>query len=81
MNNYNNKIYIKMFFYFIVTTIITFSAVLDTLDTDSINNITTFTWIKLILKSIIPSLITIKAFIDPSVNEILNETNVSNTNK
>ena len=81
MNNYNNKIYIKMFFYFIVTTIITFSAVLDTLDTDSINNITTFTWVKLILKSIIPSLITIKAFIDPSVNEILNETNVSNTNK
>ena len=70
-----------MFFYFIVTTIITFSAVLDTLDTDSINNITTFTWVKLILKSIIPSLITIKAFIDPSVNEILNETNVSNTNK
>ena len=70
-----------MFFYFIVTTIITFSAVLDTLDTDSINTITTFTWVKLILKSIIPSLITIKAFIDPSVNEILNETNVSNTNK
>ena len=81
MNNYNNKIYIKMFFYFIVTTIITFSAVLDTLDTDSINTITTFTWVKLILKSIIPSLITIKAFIDPSVNEILNETNISNTNK
>lgn len=73
MNNYNIKIYIKMFFYFTITTIITFSAVLDTLDTDSINNITTFAWIKLILKSIIPSLITIKAFIDPSVNEILNE--------
>jgi hypothetical protein len=81
MNNYNNKIYIKMFFYFIVTTIITFSAVLDTLDTDSINNITTFAWIKLILKSIVPSLITIKAFIDPSVNEILNQTDASNTNK
>ena len=70
-----------MFFYFIVTTIITFSAVLDTLDTDSINNITTFAWIKLILKSIVPSLITIKAFIDPSVNEILNQTDASNTNK
>ena len=73
MNNYNTKIYIKMFFYFTITTIITFSAVLDTLDTDSINNITTFAWIKLILKSLIPSLITIKAFVDPSVNEILNQ--------
>ena len=73
MNNYNTKIYIKMFFYFTITTIITFSAVLDTLDTDIINNITTFAWIKLILKSLIPSLITIKAFVDPSVNEILNQ--------
>lgn len=73
MNNYNIKIYIKMFFYFTITTIITFSAVLDTLDTDSINNITTFAWVKLILKSLIPSLITIKAFVDPSVNEILNQ--------
>ena len=62
-----------MFFYFTITTIITFSAVLDTLDTDSINNITTFAWVKLILKSLIPSLITIKAFVDPSVNEILNQ--------
>lgn len=81
MCNYNNKTYIKMFFYFIITTVITFSTVLDTIDATHINSMTAFEWVKMVLKSIIPSLVTIKAFVDPSANEIIENTNQSNTDK
>lgn len=81
MGNYNNKIYVKMFFYFIITTVITFSTVLDTIDASHINNMTVFEWIKMVLKSIIPSLVTIKAFVDPTANEITNNPEQSNTDK
>ena len=81
MGNYNNKTYIKMLFYFIITTVITFSTVLDTIDESHINNITVFEWVKMVLKSIIPSLVTIKAFVDPTANEITNNSEQSNTDK
>ena len=81
MGNYNNKIYIKMFFYFIITTVITFSTVLDTIDSSHINSMTTFEWVKLVLKSVIPSLVTIKAFVDPSFNEVPNNSIQPDTNK
>jgi nucleoside recognition membrane protein YjiH len=81
MTNYNNKIYVKMFFYFIITTVITFSTVLDTIDATHINSMTAFEWVKMILKSVIPSLVTIKAFVDPSANEVTNNSTQSDTNK
>jgi hypothetical protein len=80
MNN-NSKIYIKMFFYFIVTTLMTFATLLDTIDTHTINTITAFDWIKLSLKAIVPSLMTIKAFIDPSINDLVNSNNPEKSEK
>lgn len=72
MDPYNNhKIYLKMFFYFVITTTITFVTLMDTIDPHAINSITTFEWVKLILKSAVPSLMTVKAFIDPSINQVI----------
>ena len=81
MNN-NNKIYVKMAFYFIITTTITFVTLMDTIDANTISSITTFEWVKLALKSAIPSLMTIKAFVDPSINEMVEkETHKRKENK
>ena len=81
MNN-NNKIYLKMAFYFIITTTITFVTLMDTIDANTISSITTFEWVKLALKSSIPSLMTIKAFVDPSINEMVEkETHKRKENK
>jgi hypothetical protein len=46
---------------------------LDTIDSHTINTLTQFDWTKLILKSILPSLITVKAFIDPTINALTNQ--------
>lgn len=81
MNN-NNKIYLKMAFYFIITTTITFVTLMDTIDSHTISSITTFEWVKLALKSAVPSLMTIKAFVDPSINEMIDkETHKPEDNK
>lgn len=60
-----------MAFYFIITTTITFVTLIDTLDVHTVTAITTFEWVKLLLKSAVPSLMTIKAFVDPSINEMI----------
>jgi hypothetical protein len=71
-----------MAFYFIITTTITFVTLMDTIDANTISSITTFEWVKLALKSAIPSLMTIKAFVDPSINEMVEkETHKRKENK
>jgi hypothetical protein len=62
----NGDIYFKMFLYIFVTMLITFLSLLDTI-TD-VNNLSNFEWIKIIAKSSIPGLISLKAYLDTSSN-------------
>jgi hypothetical protein len=62
----NGEIYLRMFLYIFVTMLITFLSVLDTI-TD-VNSLSNFEWIKIIAKSSIPGLISLKAYLDTSSN-------------
>ena len=57
-----------MFLYVAVTTIITFCSLVDTIKADDIVNVNTLEWIKIILKSLVPGLVSLKAFLDTSVS-------------
>jgi hypothetical protein len=65
----NAKLFGKMFLYIFVTTIITFVSLVDTLDAHYFNQISDLDWIKIGLKSLAPGLISLKAFLDTSMNE------------
>ena len=64
--------YAKMFLYTAVTGIITFVSLLDTIDVNHINDMNKIEWLKIILKSSLPSLVSLKAFLDTSVNAEVN---------
>ena len=63
------KLLAKMSLYVFISTIISFVSLIDTLDAHYFDQISNLDWIKILLKSLAPGLISLKAFIDPSVTE------------
>jgi len=64
--------YTKMFLYTAVTGIITFVSLLDTIDVNHLNDMNKVEWLKIVLKSSLPSLVSLKAFLDTSVSTEVN---------
>jgi len=62
--NNNSKTYLRMFIYFGTSILITFFSLVDTIEADKISDLSQFEWIKLLVKSFVPSLISIKAYFD-----------------
>jgi hypothetical protein len=59
----------KMSLYVFVSTIISFVSLIDTLDAHYFDQISNLDWIKIFLKSLAPGLISLKAFLDTSIND------------
>lgn len=57
-----------MFFYMALTMLITFFTLIDTMTIDQLKNLTNLEWIKLVIKSSLPALISLKAFFDDSAH-------------
>jgi hypothetical protein len=66
-----------MFLYVFVTTIITFCSLVDTISADSLSSVSGLEWMKIILKSLVPGLVSLKAFLDTTV--VVNKDQSSNT--
>lgn len=66
MGKYN--LYFRMGAYVIVTTVITFVSMLDTIEGRNFSDITNLEWVKLCLKSLLPGFVSLKAFLDTSIN-------------
>lgn len=62
--NNNTKTYLRMFIYFGTSILITFFSLVDTIEADKISDLSQFEWIKMFVKSLVPSLISIKAYFD-----------------
>lgn len=71
--NNPKKIYLKIFLYSFVTMLIGFLSLLD--EIKDINTLTKLEWIKMLSKSSIPALISIKAYLDTSSNSNTEENN------
>lgn len=65
----------KMSLYVFISTIISFVSLIDTLDAHYFDQISNLDWIKIFLKSLAPGLISLKAFLDPSINNNSNTQN------
>jgi hypothetical protein len=63
------KLLSKMFLYVFVSTVISFVSLIDTLDAHYFDQVSNLDWIKIFLKSLVPGLISLKAFIDTSMND------------
>jgi len=63
-----DNMYLRMAIYMVVTMLITLFSVLDTMDIDKIKNLSNMEWIKIIIKSSLPALISLKAYFDDSSN-------------
>lgn len=63
------KLFGKMFLYVFISTIISFVSLVDTIDAHYFDQVSNLDWIKIILKSVTPGLISLKAFIDTSMND------------
>lgn len=59
----------KMSLYVFVSSIISFVSLIDTLDAHYFDQISNLDWIKIFLKSLAPGLISLKAFLDTSIND------------
>ena len=60
------KSILKMSLYVIVSGVISFISLLDTLNVEHINDISNMEWIKIVFKSILPGLVSVRAFLDTS---------------
>lgn len=58
-----------MFLYVFISTIISFVSLVDTIDAHYFDQVSNLDWIKIVLKSLTPGLISLKAFIDTSMND------------
>ena len=67
------KLFGKMSLYVFITTLITFVSLVDTLDVHHLDQISSLDWIKMFLKSLVPGLISLKAFLDTSINDRNNQ--------
>lgn len=59
----------KMFLYVFVSTVISFVSLIDTVDAHYFDQVSNLDWIKIFLKSLVPGLISLKAFIDTSMTD------------
>jgi len=66
MNKY--KVHIRMGAYFLVSALITFGTLLDSIEYRNFSDLTSLEWLKLGLKSLLPSFVSLKAFLDTTVN-------------
>lgn len=57
----------KMFLYVFVSTIISFVSLIDTVEAHYFDQVSNLDWVKIILKSLVPGLISLKAFLDTSI--------------
>ena len=73
----NFEFFLKMFLYVFVTTIITFCSLVDTISADNLSAVTGLEWMKIILKSLVPGLVSLKAFLDTTVSS--NKGQISNS--
>jgi len=69
----------KMSLYVFVSTIISFVSLLDTLDAHYFDQVSNLDWIKIFFKSLAPGLISLKAFLDTSMND--NKPNIQLSDK
>lgn len=58
-----------MFLYVFISTIISFVSLVDTIDAHYFDQVSNLDWIKIVLKSLTPGLISLKAFIDTSMQD------------
>ena len=65
MTNFN--LYLRMFLYVFITTVITFVSLLDTIDKSNLSDISNLDWIKICLKSLLPGFISLRAFLDTTI--------------
>jgi hypothetical protein len=63
------KLFGKMFLYVFISTIISFVSLVDTIDAHYFDQVSNLDWIKIVLKSLTPGLISLKAFIDTSMQD------------
>jgi hypothetical protein len=61
-----DNMYLRMAIYMLVTMLITLFSVLDSMDIEKIKNLTNIEWVKLVIKSSLPALISLKAYFDDS---------------
>ena len=54
--------------YVFVTTVITFVTLLDTIEGRNFSDISNLEWVKLFLKSLLPGFVSLKAFLDTTIN-------------
>ncbi len=54
--------------YVIVTTVITFVSLLDSIEGRNFSDVTNLEWVKLCLKSLLPGFVSLKAFLDTTIN-------------
>ena len=66
MGKYN--LYFRMGSYVIVTTVITFVSLLDSIEGRNFSDVTNLEWVKLCLKSLLPGFVSLKAFLDTTIN-------------
>lgn len=72
------KVYVKMITYCIVTFLITFASLVEGMDLEHIQTISIGIWIKTLIKAFATSLISLKAFLDTSLNDSKIEINKDN---
>jgi hypothetical protein len=70
------KLISRMFLYVFVSTIISFVSLIDTMDAHHFDQVTNLDWIKIVLKSLLPGLISLKAFMDTSMTDVNSKINI-----
>lgn len=66
----------KMSLYVFISTIISFVSLIDTMDAHYFDQISDLDWIKIVMKSMVPGLISLKAYLDTSLTDKPVESNV-----
>lgn len=74
--NIVRNMYLRIIMYTFLTMLITLFSVLDSMDIEKIKNLTNLEWFKIVIKSIIPSLISLKAYFDDTSIKSENEGDV-----
>ena len=64
-----SKMYVRMSLYIGITAIITFLTLIDSFTNEQIETFTDLDWLRLTFKSFIPSLVSLKAYLDSTVQE------------
>lgn len=64
-----SKMYVRMSLYIGITAIITFLTLIDSFTNEQIETFTNFDWFRVTFKSFIPSLVSLKAYLDSTVHE------------